>query len=193
MVDAPTPQVVSSDSEELILVDDRGREIGYETKRICHDGDGILHRAFSVFVFNSSGQVLLQQRHRSKRLWPEIWANSCCSHPRRGEELQDAAHRRLQQELGLDCELEHVFTFSYHARYGDQGSEREMCAVYVGSTDQEPAVHPTEIAAWRYINPDRLDHELAQTPTKFTPWLAMEWERLRTEFPAALPPGPHSE
>ncbi len=190
MVDVPTPEVVSSDSEELILVDDDDREIGYQTKGICHDGDGILHRAFSVFIFNSKGEVLLQQRHGSKRLWPEIWANSCCSHPRRGEVLEDAAHRRLQQELGLDCDLEHVFTFQYHARYGDLGSEREMCAVYVGSTDQQPEVNPTEVAAWRYVSPDRLDRELTETPEQFTPWLALEWERLRSEFHGALPLAP---
>lgn len=187
MDDMRTAEVVSADSDELILVDDDDREIGHEIKSVCHDGDGILHRAFSVFVFNQDGDLLLQQRERSKRLWPEVWANSCCSHPRRGESLEDAAHRRLQQELGLDCDLDYVFTFQYHARFRDLGSEREVCSVYVGTSALLPTVNPTEVAQWRYISPADLDREIVRSDDQFTPWLKLEWELLRGKFSDALP------
>lgn len=182
-----TTEDVSNESEELILVDANDREIGHETKSVCHDGEGILHRAFSVFVFNTSGELLLQQRDGSKRLWPEIWANSCCSHPRRGESLEDAVHRRLQHELGIDCDLTYVFKFEYHARYGDLGSEHELCSVFVGTSDELPTVNPTEVAQWRYISPEQLDHELAEDGGIFSPWLKLEWERFRGEYSHALP------
>ena len=99
---APTrSEVVSSDDEPLILVDSRDRELGYLDKSACHDGEGRLHRAFSVFIFNPRGDVLLQRRSRSKRLWPSHWSNSCCSHPRKGETMEQAVHRRIRQELGF--------------------------------------------------------------------------------------------
>ena len=99
-------EVVSSEREELILVDDQDREIGFQSKADCHDRDGLLHRAFSLFVFNREGEVLLQRRAANKRLWPLYWSNSCCSHPRRGEEMEEAVHRRLYQELRIRSELE---------------------------------------------------------------------------------------
>jgi len=174
-----TDEVVSSDAEELILVDESDREIGHATKTACHDGPGILHRAFSIFVFNSSGHLLLQQRSAEKRLWPLFWSNSCCSHPRRGESMEEATRRRLHQELGLATELEHLFTFSYHARYKDLGSEREMCWVFAGTSDAEPRFNTREIAGIRWIAPDALDRELAETPERFTPWFKQEWPRVR--------------
>ncbi|MEO7130874.1 MAG: NUDIX domain-containing protein, partial [Dermatophilaceae bacterium] len=120
---------------------------------------------------------------------PEIWANTCCSHPRRGEAIEEAAHRRLQQELGLDCELTYVYKFEYHARYGELGSEHELCSVFVGTTDAKPVANPTEVAAWRYVSPEQLDRELVESGESFSPWLKLEWERLRGEFKDALPTG----
>ena len=99
-------RVVSSEAEELILVDEHDREQGYLSKAACHDGAGILHRAFSAFLFNPAGELLLQQRADSKRLWPGFWSNSCCSHPRRGESMQVATRRRLLDELNIEAELE---------------------------------------------------------------------------------------
>jgi len=183
--DPRTGQVVSSDSEELILVDSDDREVGHEIKSVCHDGDGILHRAFSVFVFNEDGDLLLQQRDRSKRLWPGHWANSCCSHPRRGELMEVATHRRLRQELGLDCDLDYVFKLEYHAHFADRGAEHELCSVYVGTSALLPTVNPTEIAQWRYVRPQQLDREIVEAGETFTPWLRLEWERLRGEFSAS--------
>lgn len=174
-------EVVSFDDEALILVDAEDREIGFLDKAAAHDGDGVLHRAFSLFIFNQRGELLLQQRAADKRLWPGFWANTCCSHPRRGEHIQDAIHRRLQEELGMDCELEFLFKFQYQARYGDAGSEHELCHVFAGRSDEQPQVNEAEIAAVRWISPAALDAEMEQSPEQFTPWLKIEWQRLRDE------------
>lgn len=171
--------VVSSETEELILVDESDREVGHASKADCHDGDGLLHRAFSIFVFNSRGELLMQQRSPEKRLWPLYWSNSCCSHPRRGETMERATRRRLQQELGIAARLEHLFTFTYHARFRDLGSEREMCWVYAGSSDAKPSFNTHEIAAIRWIPPADLDRELSETPDRFTPWFKQEWPRVK--------------
>ncbi|HET7359607.1 MAG TPA: isopentenyl-diphosphate Delta-isomerase [Rhodanobacteraceae bacterium] len=183
----PRDTVVSFDDEPLILVDHDDNVVGHDSKAACHDGDGVLHRAFSLFVFNEKGELLLQQRAADKRLWPGYWANSCCSHPRRGESMEQATQRRLQQELGLQCPLEYLFKFEYQADYEGLGSEHELCWVYVGRTAAPVRANATEIAAWRFVAPDALDREMAATPDRFTPWLKLEWQRLRGEFNQRLP------
>jgi isopentenyl-diphosphate Delta-isomerase len=175
-------EIVSSEQEPLILVDSSDRELGWLDKSAAHDGDGVLHRAFSLFIFNAAGELLIQQRAPGKRLWPSFWANSCCSHPRAGEDLDEAVLRRLQQELGLSARLFFVYKFEYVARYGDLGTEHELCSVFVGNTDADPVINSTEIQAWRWIKPADLTRELAEHGDRFTPWLKLEWERLRREF-----------
>jgi len=187
LVEHEDNRVVSFDSERLILVDEADREIGHASKADAHAGKGILHRAFSLFVFNPAGELLLQQRAASKPLWPGYWANSCCSHPRGGEDMDTATQRRLREELGFACPLEYLYKFQYHAGYGDAGSETELCWVYVGTSDAPVRVNDTEIAAWRYVKPEALDREIAESPGHFTPWLKMEWQRLRGEFANRLP------
>jgi len=175
-------EVVSFESEELILVDPQDHEIGYRSKAEAHDGNGVLHRAFSLFVFDRGGRVLLQQRSAQKRLWPLYWSNSCCSHPRRGEGMDGAAHRRLYQELRLHAELRFLYKFTYHATYEDLGAEHELCWVYAGTTDDEVRENRNEIAAWRFVTPAALDAELRAAPERFTPWLKLEWNRIRKDF-----------
>ena len=171
-------EVVSSEAEPLILVDEHDNPVGYESKGRCHDGNGMLHRAFSLFVVNARNEVLLQQRSADKRLWPMFWSNSCCSHPRRGETLEVAAERRLYEELGLRCEFEFLYKFQYHAPFGDAGSEHELCSVFFGRSDDAPHVNETEIAAWRYVSPEDLTAELQDSPEDFTPWFKLEWPRV---------------
>jgi len=175
----PVDQVVSSDDELLILVDEHDRELGHLSKGACHNGDGVLHRAFSLFVFNRAGGLLLQRRSADKRLWPLYWSNTCCSHPRRGEAMETAIHRRLLQELGMTGDLHHLYTFQYHARFGDAGSERELCWVWIGSSDDVPRPNPHEISDCRWIAPEELDREIAARPDDLTPWFLMEWPRVR--------------
>ncbi len=179
--------VVSFDTDELILVDSDDREIGHDDKATCHDGHGILHRAFSLFVFNPRGELLLQQRSRGKRLWPGYWANSCCSHPRHGESMPEAIARRLDEEMGMRCELRFVFKFEYQADYHDLGAEHELCWVYVGQTSDPVRANANEVEAWRFVSATDLDAEMAAHPERFTPWLKMEWKRLRGEFNHVLP------
>jgi isopentenyl-diphosphate delta-isomerase len=175
-------EVVSFESEELIVVDPQDHEIGYRSKAQCHDGDGVLHRAFSLFVFDPRGRVLLQQRSAQKRLWPLYWSNSCCSHPRRGESADDAAHRRLYQELHLRADLRFLYKFTYHAVYENLGAEHELCWVYAGTTGDEVRANENEVADWRFVTPSALDAELRATPERFTPWFKLEWNRIRKDF-----------
>lgn len=179
-------KIVSSDEERLILVDEDDREIGHLDKAACHDGAGILHRAFSLFIFNRDGELLLQQRSAGKRLWPLYWSNSCCSHPRLGESMVDATARRLQDELNIDAELEFVYKFIYHADFGSLGSEHELCWVYLGRADRDATPNNSEIAATRNLTADRLDAELEDKPAAFTPWFKLEWQRLKQDYAPLL-------
>jgi isopentenyl-diphosphate delta-isomerase len=172
-------EVVSCDREELILVDADDREIGFRSKAACHDRGGMLHRAFSLFVFNRDGELLLQRRAADKRLWPMYWSNSCCSHPRRGETMDQAVDRRLYQELRIRCELRYLYKFEYQACFGEAGSEHELCWVYAGCSDDRVRANRNEIAAWRFINATDLDAELVEHPDRFTPWFQLEWPQVR--------------
>ena len=175
-------QPVSSPSESLILVDEQDNEIGVCAKAECHEGDGLLHRAFSVFLFNPNGDLLLQQRSAQKPLWPMYWANSCCSHPRESESVVDAGHRRVREELNIDCNLEFLYSFQYQAHFENLGAEHEYCHVFAGKIDGTVAAHPEEIAATRFISPEQLTAEIAAAEHLFTPWLILEWERIRADF-----------
>lgn len=172
---------VSFDDEKLVLVNPADEVIGYRDKLACHQGDGILHRAFSIFIFNDKGQLLLQRRSDTKHLWPLFWSNSCCSHPRKGETMDEAAFRRLQEELGIHSHLTYLYKFQYQARFKDVGSENELCSVYVGKSNQTIKTNPHEISEWRFIDADELEKEIKEFPERFTPWFKMEWERLRNE------------
>jgi isopentenyl-diphosphate delta-isomerase len=174
-------RIVSSETEELILVDADDNETGYLSKAQCHDGEGVLHRAFSVFLFDDRGRVLLQQRARSKRLWPGYWSNSCCSHPRRGESMHVATDRRLSDELNAGAKLEFVYKFTYQARFGEAGAENELCHVFVGraAADLKPNEH--EIDAIRFLSRADIESELAAEASQFTPWFKLEWRALVDE------------
>src|SRR3984885_16065783 len=123
---------VMMDSEALILVDQTDREVGHMSKTECHQARGTLHRAFSLLIFNPAGELLLQQRSASKRLWPLYWSNSCCSHPRRAESMESATRRRLREELGLRCPLHFLYKFQYQAQFDPVGAEHELCSVFIG-------------------------------------------------------------
>jgi len=169
----------TSDSDSLILVDEADREVGHLDKAQCHQGRGVLHRAFSLLIFNDAGELLLQQRAAGKRLWPLFWSNICCSHPRRAETMEEATHRRLYEELGLRCPLRFLFKFQYQAQFDAAGAEQELCSVFVGRTSDPVRIDPTEILAWRWISPEALQAELAGAGAeRFTPWFVMEWERI---------------
>ena len=172
-------EVVSFDDEALILVDPQDRIVGHRNKAEVHQGSGTLHRAFSIFLFNHKGQVLLQKRSERKRLWPGFWSNTCCSHPRQGETYEIATQRRLMDELGIEAKLVFIYRFLYRADYKQIGAEHELCSVYVGLSESRVRPNRLEVAEYRWISYQKLDKLILQEPDCFTPWFKMEWEELR--------------
>jgi isopentenyl-diphosphate delta-isomerase len=168
----------AADRDSLILVDEADHGVGHLSKLLCHEGRGILHRAFSLLIFNGSGELLLQQRSASKRLWPLYWSNSCCSHPRSAETMEAAIQRRLYEELGLRCPLRFLFKFQYQAQFDQTGAENELCSVFIGRSSAPVKINDDEILAWRWVSPEALTWEIAAGPGNFTPWLILEWDRI---------------
>jgi isopentenyl-diphosphate delta-isomerase len=178
---------IVADAEPLILVDEADREIGHMDKAQCHVGSGVLHRAFSLLIFNRNGELLLQQRSAAKRLWPLYWSNSVCSHPRRAESMESAIQRRLAEELGLSCPLHFLFKFKYHAQFDAAGAEHELCSVYIGRCNAPLRINRAEINAWRWITPAALQAEMSgPEAARFTPWFRLEWERTWGEHRARV-------
>lgn len=167
-------------SDHVVLVNDRDEAIGTMEKMEAHRL-GKLHRAFSVFLFDRDGRVLLQRRALGKYHSPGLWSNACCSHPRPGEDILSAAHRRLKEELGIACELHERFAFTYHARLGNGLREHEFDHVLFGSFIGIVSPAPDEVAGTRWLTQEALDAEIATSPEIFTPWLLICWQRvLRT-------------
>jgi isopentenyl-diphosphate delta-isomerase len=172
-------RVVSSESESLIRVDSEDNEIGILSKGECHDGDGLLHRAFSVFLFDQQGRLLIQQRSPEKRLWPLYWANSCCSHPRAGETMAEATERRMLEELGVRSPLHFIYKFSYQANYKDLGAEHELCWVYVGRAERfQLRPNPSELAAWKFVSAAEVNQMMSSSDERIAPWFRLEWRAL---------------
>lgn len=180
-------RIVSSEGEALILVDENDREIGTLSKGRCHDGEGILHRAFSLFLFDRRGRVLIQQRAAGKRLWPLYWANSCCSHPRAGEDLDEATGRRAFEELGVSPRLHFIYKFRYQAEYKNLGSEHELCSVYVGRAEaRDIRPNPSEVADWRFLSGDEVEALMDDSSSLLTPWFRLEWRALHERYRSAV-------
>jgi len=179
-------RIVSSETEQLILVDRNDVEMGHIDKQSAHDAGGLLHRAFSLFIFDPDGRLLMQQRSADKRLWPHYWSNSCCSHPRRGETMQEATSRRLRDELNIHAELEFVYKFTYQASYDDLGAENELCWVYLGRTGDAIMPNRYEIADTDWVSSSELQRKLEEKPAQFTPWFKLEWQRLNEDHAQVL-------
>jgi isopentenyl-diphosphate Delta-isomerase len=174
---------ITADSDTLILVDEADRRVGHLSKALCHQGRGILHRAFSLLIFNGNGELLLQQRSASKRLWPLYWSNSCCSHPRGSESMEAATQRRLSEELGIACPLHFLFKFQYQAQFDATGAEHELCSVFIGRSTEPVRINSEEILAWRWVRPEALQRELAGAGAgNFTPWFTIEWDRIWRDY-----------
>ncbi len=171
---------MSDTPDYVILVDEDDKPIGFEEKLRAHEDGGKLHRAFSVFVFNAAGELLLQQRARGKYHFGGRWSNTCCSHPLRGEDdVVAAARARLMHEMGLEAELRPVFAFTYRATDPASGlTEHEYDHVLIGRHEGPPRPNDTEVSAWRWLGRDALQCELDAHPGRFTPWLAIALDRL---------------
>jgi isopentenyl-diphosphate Delta-isomerase len=154
----------------VILVDECDREVGVAEKMLVHR-EGRRHRAFSIFVTNSSGQLLLQKRAIAKYHSGGLWTNTCCSHPRPHESTLNAAYRRLQEEMGFTCNLTETFSFIYQAHLDRDLIEHEFDHVLQGEFNGEPILNPSEAEAWRWIDIDELKAEIALNPQFYTYWL----------------------
>lgn len=164
-------------SDTLILVDAQDRPIGKEEKMRAHEL-GLLHRAFSILVFNAKGEIMLQQRARGKYHCGGLWTNTCCSHPRVGETTSAAAHRRLQEEMGFDCELEEVLEFIYKVDFPNGLTEHEYLHVFIGRYEGDPVINPEEADAFRWMPIRALTEDIAQDPERYTYWFRLALEAL---------------
>jgi isopentenyl-diphosphate delta-isomerase len=169
--------------EEVILVDEHDKPVGACEKMEAHR-KALLHRAFSVFVFNSKGELLLQKRALEKYHSAGLWTNTCCGHPRPGEETQSAAVRRLKEEMGFGCVLKEMFQFTYNAKLSGELSEHELDHVFFGSYDGEPHPDPREASAWKWISLAALEKELRDHPGNFTAWLKICFDRVKKNITA---------
>ncbi|MFC3198552.1 isopentenyl-diphosphate Delta-isomerase [Parapedobacter deserti] len=163
-------------TENVILVDEQDREIGSMEKLEAHR-KGLLHRAISVFVFDSKGRLLLQQRAAHKYHTPGLWTNTCCSHPAPGETAAAAATRRLQEEMGLAVPLTFAFTFLYRAAFDNGLVEHELDHVFVGYTDSNPALNPDEAAAFHWAGLQEIGEGIKSNPDRYTAWFKLIYER----------------
>lgn len=156
--------------EQVILVNESDEPIGEMEKMLAHE-QGVLHRAFSVFIFNAQGEVLLQQRALSKYHSPGLWTNTCCSHPRPGETTEQAAHRRLKEEMGFDCTLQHKFSFIYKVQFDNGLYEHELDHVYTGVYEGEPSINPDEVNTFKWMKWEQLLEDVNKNVADYTFWL----------------------
>jgi isopentenyl-diphosphate delta-isomerase len=160
-----------ANAEDIInLVDDRGARIGTIEKLVAHQ-IGSLHEAFSIFVSNSRGEILLQRRNPAKYHSGGLWTNTCCSHPRKDEDLDRAIHRRLREEMGFDCPLDERFSFVYKVALDNGLVEHEFDHVFFGRSDVSPNINPDEATAYRWMAFDDLVHDAEAHPERYTAWL----------------------
>ena len=165
--------------EELVLVDENDAIVGYEEKLSAHKDGGRLHRAFSVFIRNSAGQLLLQRRAKSKYHFPGVWTNTCCSHPLRGEVLEEAVRKRLKLEMGIEAELTEVDSFVYRAEDASSGLvEHEFDHVFLGEYDADPSPNADEADGFKWCEVAELSAEIEQNPGSYSPWLRVALARL---------------
>lgn len=158
-----------SEKEMILLVDENDNEVGYGEKHEVHK-KGIFHRAFSIFIFNYQKQLLMQKRESNKYHSPGLWTNTCCSHQRKNELLSEAIHRRLKEEMGFDCQLKEVFTFSYRVEFNPKLIENEFDHVFVGYYDGEITPEPSEVEDYKWMSLEEIKKDMEKNPDKYTYW-----------------------
>jgi isopentenyl-diphosphate delta-isomerase len=164
---------------KVILVNEQDKPLGSMEKMEAHKA-GVLHRAFSVFIFNSNGELLLQQRAQSKYHSGGLWTNTCCSHPQPGEDTNEAAKKRLQEEMGFTTGLIKVFDFTYKAIMENGLIEHEFDHVFAGNYDGPVPFNTEEVMDWSFMSIDELRSELASHPQKFTSWFRLAFPKLES-------------
>lgn len=163
--------------QQVILVDKNNRRIGVEEKLKAHK-DGRLHRAFSIFVFNSDGKLLLQQRAKSKYHSECLWSNTVCSHPRPNETYIQATHRRLKEEMNFDCKLKKMFCFIYSTGFKNGLIENEYDCVFIGKYDKDPIPNPDEIMDYKWVDLNWLRKDIIANPNNYSVWLGIALDKM---------------
>ena len=163
-------------TEHVILVDAHDRELGLMEKMEAHQ-KGLLHRAFSIFILNDKKELLLQKRAYDKYHSGGLWTNTCCSHPRTNEDVEDAAHRRLMEEMGFDCSLNKILDFIYKAEFSDGLTEHEFDHVFIGYYNDNPVINPQEVADYKWMPLDDVKRDIFENPDLYTEWFKIVFER----------------
>ncbi len=163
--------------EKVVLVNEEDTVIGEMEKLAAHQ-QGKLHRAFSVFIFNENGLLLLQQRANDKYHGAGLWTNTCCSHPGLNENVKESAIERLAYEMGIKCELEFLFSFIYRSEVENNLIEHEYDHVYCGVTDMQPHPNGREVQAWKWAKPETILNDLNENPGNYTVWFRKIFERV---------------
>lgn len=167
--------------EEVILVNQQDEPIGFMEKIEAHK-KGLLHRAFSVFIFNNKNELLLQRRSTSKYHSGGLWSNSCCSHPRKNETIIEAGKRRLVEELGFTVDLSHSFSFIYKAKLDHSLYEHELDHVLLGFFNEQPKGNPEEVEEVKFVSLNWLEKDLNENPNNYTVWFKIIFDRVKTHL-----------
>ena len=162
--------------EKVILVNERDEPLGTMEKMEAHE-KALLHRAFSVFVFNDKGETMIQQRALHKYHSPGLWTNTCCSHQREGESNLEAGKRRLREEMGFSTYLKEVFSFIYKAPFDNGLTEHEFDHVMVGKFNGTPDINPDEVASWKWMSLEDIKEDMQNDPEKYTAWFRIIFEK----------------
>lgn len=167
--------------ERITLVDKDDIPLGPIEKLEAHE-KGLLHRAFSVFIFNSKGELLLQKRASGKYHSAGLWTNTCCSHPNYGEEITDAIYRRLKEEMGMRVTVNFKFKFIYKASLDNNLTEHEIDHVYFGFSDDAPVINPEEVSDWKHISMEEVQNEIESHPEEYTSWFKICFPEVLANF-----------
>ena len=162
--------------EHVVLVNEQDEVLGTMPKMEAHE-KGVLHRAFSVFILNKNGEIMLQQRAGHKYHSPLLWTNTCCSHQRQGESNIDAGKRRLREEMGFSTELKELFSFIYMAPFDNGLTEHELDHVMIGYYDDPPVLNPEEVADWAWEKPASIKEDMSKNPDRYTAWFKIIFDR----------------
>jgi isopentenyl-diphosphate delta-isomerase len=165
------------ETKQVILVDENDVPRGTMEKLEAHR-KGELHRAFSIFIFNSKQEMLLQKRASGKYHSGGLWTNTCCSHPVPGERMEITTHKRLQEEMGFDCELKEIFHFTYKTDLDNELTEHELDHVFIGYYNDAPQANTEEVSEWKYVAVEALQKEMEKYPEHFTVWFRLVFPRV---------------
>lgn len=165
----------------VVLVDELDNQVGTMEKMEAHR-KALLHRAVSVFIMNSKGEWLMQQRALSKYHSSGLWSNTCCTHPNPGESYSEAAHRRLMEEMGMECELEELFDFIYKIKLDNELTEHELDHVFIGVTDVMPEINREEVEDWKYMKLEDIKIDVLKNPESYSYWFRKIYETVADQI-----------